>query len=480
MKQTPFFKELGPLLFGRTKTKQLIGKNQLEDLYGAFSGLIDERLLLASASGPGSRQRKLPLDVTFWAFISQVLDAGSSCRDAVKRIEAWWRWEQWRQDRSLSQEAYCKARKRLSVGMLESILDHLAHRLEINTLESEALIKGRHIKVVDGSNVSMPDTPQLQQLWPQSSGQKPGCGFPIMKFVGIFSLSSGALLQRAQGSLHRHDSSLLKDLWHTFKPGDVVLGDRGFCSYATFALLRATGVDSIMRLQQVRSKDLRQGRGLGIGDRLVEWTCPRTCPPGVSEDEYKRLPERLQVRLVGIDINVPGWRTRRVIVATTLIDPVKYPAQLIRKIYYRRWEIETHFDQIKTQLQLEVLRTKSPEMVEKEFLIGLIAYNLIRALMQRAAHLHHASLESISFKGALDTIRNYSTAIRASCAHPEKTKALIAQMLEKIAHEQIPERPGRSEPRVKKRRPKNYQIMTKPRSKMKPTPHRGKKTEKTS
>jgi hypothetical protein len=483
MNRTPFFKELSPLLFGRARAnlaRELKNKINLEDLHGAFGGLIDERLLEPTSQKAGSRRRKLPLDVTFWAFVSQVMSPGSSCRDAVRRIEAWWGWHQWRTKRSVSDEAYCKARSRLSLSLLESVLRHLAARIELNELGSESLIPGRMIKVVDGSSVSMPDTPELQRLWPQPSVQSEGCGFPVMKIVGVFSLASGALLERAQGNLHQHESTLLRELWHTFKSGDILLEDRGFCSYGTMALLLARGVDTIARLHQARNKDLRQGKALGAKDRLVTWSKPLQRPPGMSPEDYKQLPETLEVRLVGIKVDVPGWRTRSVVVATTLTDPEKYPADLIRQIYLRRWQVEIHFAQIKTLLQLEVLRTRSPEMIEKELLIGLIAYNLVRALMQRSAHHYHVPIERLSFKGSLDTVRHYSCVIRAALHQSEKREALITAMLSTIASDPVPLRPQRSEPRVKKRRPKNYQLMTKPRHQIKPTPHRGRKTSKTS
>lgn len=483
MNRTPFFKELSPLLFGRAKANlasELKNKIDLADLHGAFGGLIDDRLLEPSPEKAGSRRRKLPLDVTFWAFVSQVMSPGSSCRDAVRRIEAWWSWHQWRNQCSVSDEAYCKARSRLSLSLLESVLRHLAARIEVNEVRSESLIPGRMIKVVDGSSVSMPDTPELQRLWPQPAGQSEGCGFPVMKIVGVFSLASGALLERAQGNLNQHESTLLRDLWHTFKSGDILLEDRGFCSYGTMALLLARGVDTIARLHQKRSGDLRQGKALGAKDRLLEWSKPLQRPPGMSPEDYEQLPETLEMRLVGIKVDVPGWRTRSVVVATTLTDPDKYPADLIRHIYLRRWQVEIHFAQIKTLLQLEVLRTRSPQMVEKELLVGLIAYNLIRALMQRAAHHYHIPLERLSFKGSLDTTRHYSSFIRASLNQPQKRNALITAMLQSIASDCLPVRPDRSEPRVKKRRPKNYQLMTKHRHQMKPTPHRGKKIQKLS
>jgi len=170
------------LLFGRQKGKVLAvaaKKERLEDLHGAFAGFIDDRYLITGQEGTGERERKLTAEQTFWAFVSQVLDPGSSCRDAVRRLEAWWQWQQWRIDRTISEAAYCKARHRLGKPVLELILHYLSTQLEMNVLKSEALIKGRSIKVVDGSSVSMPDTESLQQRWPQPKAQKEGCGFGV-------------------------------------------------------------------------------------------------------------------------------------------------------------------------------------------------------------------------------------------------------------------------------------------------------------
>jgi hypothetical protein len=481
MSKTPFFKEFGSLLFGRErgKVRAVARKAQsLDDLYGALGSLVDERLLAAPLSGPGSRERKLTLPVTFWAFVSQVMSPGTSCRDAVRRIEAWWRWEKWREGQSVTEEAYCKARMRLPLAGLEAILRHLAARLEANVLSAEQLVRGRTVKVVDGSSVSMPDTKELQAIWPQPSEQKPGCGFPVMKVVGIFSLASGALLERATGSLHQHESQLFRGLWSTLKAGDIILEDRGFCSYGTMALLQRQGVDTIARLHQMRNGDLRQGRALGPQDRLVEWKKPIQRPPGMSPEEFQALPETLAVRLVGLDVSVPGWRTRRAVLATTLTDAEAYPTDLIRDLYLKRWQVELHFAQIKTLLELDVLRTKSPQMVEKELLVGLIAYNLVRALMQRSAHLHHVPLERMSFQGCVDTVRHYAQVIRASMGSPHKQQALIDQMLERMAADLLPVRPRRSEPRAKKRRSKNYQLLTRPRKKMGRLPHRNRGTLK--
>jgi hypothetical protein len=350
----------------------------------------------------------------------------------------------------------------------------VAWAVERHVLKSEKWLEGREVKILDGTGVSMPDTPQNQAMWPQPEGQKPGCGFPVMKVAGLFSLASGALLEHVTGRAHNHDSQLFRELWPKLKKGDVILADRAFCSYGAMAALAHRGIDTVVRLHQLRKSDLRFGRRLAVGDRLVVWTKPKTCPAVWSKDEFARLPEQLPVRLIRTIITAEGLRTRSVLIATTLTDAGLYPADAIRELYAARWNIELHFAQIKTTLGLDVLRCQSPEMIEKELQIHLIAYNLVHGLMQKAAHLHHVPLERISFKGCLDTLRHWAQAIYPCNQSPRKQAELIHHMLARLAGDLVPHRPGRSEPRAKKRRPKTYQLLTEPRHEMKVVAHRNK------
>ena len=204
----------------------------------------------------------------------------------------------------------------------------------------------------------------------------------------------------------------------------------------------------------------------------MTWEKPAQRTDAWSREEWEALPQSLSVRLIRLYVSTPGFRTREVTLVTTLTDAIAYPADAIRALYAQRWEVELHFHQIKILLGLDILRCKSPELIEKETLMHLIAYNLIRLLMQQAASTHAASLGRISFKGALDTVRHFAAAIHAARATPRKQDALIAEMLAIIAADRVPDRPGRSEPRAKKRRAKNYHLLTKPRSQMQVPPHR--------
>jgi hypothetical protein len=464
--RTPFFAAFGPLLFGRRSTvtlKKVQAIRSLDSLFEMFGDFVPKHFFPKKANGANSRERELPPRTTFWAFVSQILDPGSSCRETVRKVEAWWRWKTVHQRKAnpLSASAYSQARNRLDLDTIRLIKEHLAWTLEREVLEAEKWL-GRDVRIVDGTGISMPDTPENQARWPQPSSQAPGCGFPQMKLVGLFSLASGALLAEAIGN-REHDIKLARQLWSRLKQGDVLLGDRGFCAYSELAALKRRGVDGVFRLHQARHADFRQGKRIGPDDRLVLWKRPAKCPPDLTGEEFAEMPETLQVRLIRLQVAVPGFRTKEVILVTTLIDPEKYPAEEVRKLYGERWQIELHFHQIKVLQQMDVLRCKTPEMIEKELQIHLVAYNLIRCFMQRAAHVHSKPLERISFKGSQDTVRHFATAIHACSSNRKKQDELIAQMLALIASDPVPERPNRSEPRARKRRAKNYQLLTKPR-----------------
>ena len=283
--------------------------------------------------------------------------------------------------------------------------------------------------------------------------------------------SPGPLLEGAKGNQQWHENRLFEQMWERLEKGDVILEDRGFCSYAAMASLLKKGVDTVARLHQARKVDPSAGRTLGPGDQLVSWAKPQRTD-GWSKEAWDALPDTLSLRLVRIIIETPGFRTRTVTLATTLIDPVAYPAQELRTLYGQRWNVELHFAQIKTILGIDILRCQSPEMICKELQIHLIAYNMVRALMQRSAHTHHVALRRISFKGSLDAVRHWAQVIRASAGKPRKQSRLVASLLEVIAGDPVPERPERSEPRAKKRRPKNFQLLTKPRNEMGNLPHR--------
>jgi hypothetical protein len=262
---TPFFQAFKHLLFGRAPRSlaHLFASPgraaaSLNELCAFFGSMIADALLSPATSGEGSRERIFSTRLTFWAFLSQVLSPDSACRHAVRKIQAWATFEGAGKI-STSTAAYCNARLRLALDTLSRVHEHIVERLERNA-PSETLWHSRRIRIVDGTNLSMPDTPENQELWPQPSSQKPGCGFPMMKLVGLFSMASGALLRVAEGDLHIHESRLFARLWHVLSAGDVILTDRGFCSFFAIASLLRQSVDSVMRLHQPATSRLEKAK----------------------------------------------------------------------------------------------------------------------------------------------------------------------------------------------------------------------------
>jgi hypothetical protein len=424
-----------------------------------------------SLKEPGRKRLYTPSD-TFWLFLSQVLTQATSCRETVRKFLAWLAVEQGKMA-SPNTAAYCKARARLSIHDIEE-----AHRQVVEKTEqqqdAEGLWYGRRVKVADGSSVSMPDTPENQMAYPQSSRQKKGCGFPIMRITALFSLATGTMLSLAKGSLHISERELFRRLWEHLRPGDVALGDRGVGGYAEFFFLLKRGVDSVMRNHPRRTKGITHRKRLGKGDRLIAWHKMKVVPTWLTREQWDAIPERLTVREIRVHVEIPGFRTKNLILVTTLTDPVAFPKQAFAELYRRRWKAELFLRDIKTTMGMDILRCKSPEMVEKELWMFVIAYNLIRALMIESAHTHHISCERLSFKGTVDTVRQWAPALACSSLDAADRAQLYKLMLFYIAKDKVPNRPNRLEPRAIKRRPKNYQRLTKPRSIFKETPHRTK------
>lgn len=412
---------------------------------------------------PPGRQRVFTPWVTFWLFLGQVLSGTPTCREALRHGQAWLR----RAKLSSNTSAYCQARARLPQAHLDQAFQGaIAHLAQCE----KALAFGRPVRVVDGSSCSMPDTPENQAAYPQPRQQKAGCGFPVMRFVGLFSLATGALLGAAQGALPVHERTLWRHLWDLLKPGDIALADRGFCAYADYCLLRARGVDCVMRLHQRRSTGVKQRKRLAKNDWLVEWVKTAIRPAWMTPEQWKELPETLLVRHVKVHVSIPGFRTEAFTVATTLLDARAYPAQALADLYRQRWMAELFLRDIKITLGMDVLRCKTPALIQKEFTLHLIAYNLVRTLMLKAATQYGRHCLNLSLAGALATVRQWAP-VMAACPKTQRPHAL-AMLLKCLADDTLPLRPNRVEPRARKRRPKNYQLLNEPRHQFQETPHR--------
>jgi len=421
-------------------------------------------------SHANSRERIYTPRITGLAFLSQVLSPGSSCREAVREVQGAFALRSGTCAVSSDTSPYCQARARLELDRLSGLRRHLAGQMESN-VPSNSLPWSRAIKVIDGTCFNLPDTVANRARYPQSSDQRPGCGFPQMRMVGVFSLQTGACLAHADADYHTSEGALFRRLWPTLQPRDITLADRLFDSYGNFAGLQSKGVDALFSIHANRPHDFRHGRALGPRDRPCTLTRPARPAAGWSPQDWAALPPTLTVRQLKARIHNPKGRVKTITLITTLLDPILWPKELLLLIYRHRWNVELFLDDIKTTLQMDMLSCRTPDMVHKELEMHLVAYNLIRSIMQEAALTSHKPLGRISFKGTLDTMRRYGqTLARIPARQRKHRRAVYAQMLATIASDLLPQRPGRREPRCLKRRPKAFPFMTKPRHQMKDAP----------
>lgn len=356
---------------------------------------------------------------------------------------------------------------------LEAIHRRLTHEIEAQTV-GDWLWRQRRVKIVDGTGLSMPDTKANQKIYPQSQRQKPGCGFPVMKLVVTFSLATGAILGFVKGTLHDAERVLFKDLWDLFEPGDVLLADSAFCSYADFYFLSQRHIDCVMANHQRRTKGLQFVKSLGKEDRLVYWIKMKSCPTWLEKSQWDKVPEKLLIREVSFLVTIRGFRTKRITLATTLFDQRQYPKEDLAQLFRRRWMAELYLRDIKITMGMDILRCKTPDMVHKELIMFMIAYNLIRSLILHSSMILQAHMDRLSFKGTLALLRQLNPPTLRLIPSRKREKTLYKTALRIIAKDIVPDRPDRQEPRARKRRPKNYQLLNKPRSHFQEIPHRNK------
>jgi hypothetical protein len=407
--------------------------------------------------------RECTLDpaTTVHAFLRQVLAGNTAC-DHVPHLTGL----------PVTGEAYCKARSRLPVELFRRLMREVAKRT-IQDGEAAERWRGHRLWTVDGSSCSMPDTPELQRAFGQSGMQKPGCGFPVAHLLTLFHASSGFLLRMVTAPLRTHDMAQVPRVHEVLEPNDVLVGDRGFCSYAHLALLSSAGVFGLFRVHQrtivifrkrrahvpprPRRKNRRAAgqptsrwvRSLGRDDQIVQYFKPRQRPTWMTSEEYARLPESMLVRELRYCVSQRGFRVREVTLVTTLLDAKQYAAAELAKLYFKRWEVETNLRHLKQTLHMDVLRTKTVDGIHKELAMLAIVYNLVRLVMLRAAKRQNVAVERISFIDAQ----------RWLCHAPIDAPCRTLNVL--------PNRPNRFEPRVRKRRPKEYDLMNKPRQQLK-------------
>jgi len=403
--------------------------------------------------------------VTLWTFLSQVLSPDHSCREAVARLRAFHTADEARPC-SPDTGPYCKARQRLPENVCVRLARETGGELH-DHVRNPSLLGGRPVKLVDGSTVSMPDTPANQAEYPQSRSQRPGLGFPLARIVAVLSLASGAALDLAIAPYRGKqtgETALFRQLWRSLFSGDIVAGDRYFASFWDLALLKMGGVDSVYRQHHLRLTREQRTKRLGPGDYLLRLPKPQR-PTWMDRRSYRRIPAELIVREVTVPVKIRGFRVKELTLVTTLCDAQQTSAAELADVYRLRWHAELDLRSIKTTMQMDVLRCKTPAMVRKEIWMHLLAYNLIRGVMAEAAIDNNLHPREVSFKGALQTLSAYRPLVER--AAPLQLQRLYESMLSAIASHRVGDRPNRYEPRAVKRRPKQHALLTIPRAEAK-------------
>jgi len=433
-----------------------------------FAGVITEESIQAKfdeedASFADDDDAVYTPALTLWAFLSQVLCKGElrSCVAAVARVVVLLVTLE-RGPCSGNTGAYCRARAKLSEVVIRSLVADVADGCE-RQVEAEWLWHGRHVYLVDGTTVSMPDTPENQEEYPQPRQQQEGLGFPMARLVVLLSLATGMLKDMAMGRYtgkETGETALLRPLLDRFAPGDILMADRYYCSYFMIVLLMEAGIDFVSRVHQRREIDFRRGRRLGKNDHIVTWIRPEK-PAWMDQKTYDRMPASIPIREIHVHVNHPGFRVESFVVATTLTDARTYPKDDLGRLYGCRWLAELDIRAVKITMGMDILRCKAPSMVRKEIWTCLLAYNLIRRTMLQSADVSGRSPRQLSFSAAVQAIAASWQVIVLS-SDPVAAR-LIEVVLENLGGYIVGNRAGRVEPRAVKRRPKPHDLLTEPR-----------------
>jgi len=423
---------------------------QKSDANSFFNLLTSPELLdMVEAQLPEHRESKYPPTLVLSMFLGQIMSSDSSCQNAVNEANV----TRLLSNLSASSSCtggYCIARQRLPLEMVRSLAKQTGEQLSTHTPKGW-LWRGRHVKLVDGTTIVMPDTEDNQQHYPQHGSQAPGVGFPLARLVGIVSLSTGALLNSAMAP-HKGkgtgEHGIFREIKDVFSEGDVMLADRYYYSYFLIADQQAQGVDVLFEQHGARQTDFRRGEKLGTRDHLVSWQKPAR-PDWMSQEEYGSYPDGLRVREVKVG--------KKVLVSTFLV-PREVSKKALGKLYLQRWHVELDLRNIKTTLGMETLSCKTAAMCEKEMWVYFLAYNLIRLLMAEAALQAKVLPRELSFKHTLQIWVSWSQRQFLSNAKENTTSLFLL-----IAQIRVGKRPNRIEPRAVKRRPKPYPRLKKPR-----------------
>jgi len=420
------------------------------------------------------RQRCFGNIPVFWAWLAQILEANASCSKALGLIQSWYHAQRLPAPTG-DTSGYCRARGRLGEKFLRQVSAEVAQSLR-RAIRPEDLWHGMVLKAIDGSSVQLMDTPDNQRVYPQPTSQKKGCGFPVMGIVGVVNLSRGGWEGFETCGWRTHDARVAPRLLKHIEAGDLLLADRAFCSYEFIARIGQKGAHMLMRLHQARHRklDWRRGKKLSPIDRLVTWKKP-VCQPETSDlssEEWEALPEEMTLRYIKLSFEDRYGRKQSLVVVTDLLDPVKFDAVELSCLYARRWEIELKLRDVKTTLKMECFAVKSPEMAHKTLWMMLIAYNLMRCLMQKAATAAARPVWHMSLKGTLDLVTSSHESFRPLAGKHRLLDRRRDELLDICATKILDIRPFRHEPRAVKRRPKPFQLLTKPRHVFQEVPHK--------
>jgi hypothetical protein len=450
---------------------QFLRRQFAQDSQLPFSDILSEDLVMQALTAVGVLwiDRIYSPLVTLWVFLSQVLSADHSCRAAVARLVAH-RVARGQKPCSAKTGAYCQARERLPEKYFSTLACSVGRELD-DKAEPRWRWKGRRVYLFDGTTVDLPDTSENQKAYPQVYNQKPGLGFPIARVGAIISLACGTILNlgvcryagKGQGEV-----SLLRQLWDILRAGDILLTDCLQANWANIVFLQERGLELVSRLNKAnRTADFRRGKRLGHQDHIVRWYKP-TSIRSLDRQSYQLLPEFITIRETKIRVAQPGFRTKSIVIVTTLLDPLQTTKEDLATLYRARWNNELDLRSIKSTMQMHELRCKTPELVRKEIWTHVLAYNLIRTLMAQAATTHGILPRTISFKGTLQTLEAFQPMIEQQAVHDADLRLRLYQnLLGAIASHRVADRPDRFEPRAKKKRRNHYAWLTRPRKEIK-------------
>lgn len=494
MNKQPILTDFPHTVFATAKRRaqaaiQTLRGKLIKDKLSGYAVLFQDVLPgdFLEAHSPGRRRRHFPATMVFWAWLAQILEGNASCNKALSLVQAWCRALRLPVPGS-DTSAYCQARGRITDSFLEKIDLHVEQHLS-QRIKPRDLWRGHALKAIDGTSVTLLDTVPNQMKYPQHTSQKKGCGFPVMGLVGVVNLSHGGVVGFETCKLTEHDARIAPRLLKHIEPGEIMLGDRAFCSYEFIVrIIQQRKGHVLMRLHQSRHRklDWRKGKKVSPIERLVIWEKPATRPPGseLNDEQWRALPDSVTLRYIKTSYRNRAGQRATLVVVTDLLDSKKYPAEEMADLYMERWQIELKFRDLKTTFAMERFAVKTPEMAHKTLRMMIIAYNLLRCVMQQAAFMAGRKVNEMSVQGTRCVLGSSQDGFRNLAHKPHLLKRLRREVLENCAEHIIDIRPYRQEPRAIKRRPRSFQLLTSHRRVFREVPHRSsayrKKSSKTA